>query len=38
MYIRAGNAGGIDIKVDGKDIPPLGKNGEVVEREFTVKK
>jgi cytoskeleton protein RodZ len=34
--LRIGNAGGVEILVDGKDIGPLGKAGDVVERSFAL--
>jgi cytoskeletal protein RodZ len=34
--VRVGNAGGVQILVDGKPIGPLGKAGDVVERTFTL--
>lgn len=34
IIVRTGNAGGISIKVNGKDLGILGKKGEVLEREF----
>lgn len=37
VYIKAGNAGGIDITYNGKKVEPIGKNGEVKEKEFRVK-
>jgi len=35
IRIKMGNAGGIDIFYNGEKLPPIGKNGEVVEKEFT---
>ena len=32
--IRVGNAGGVDIGVDGKDLGPMGGLGDVAERSF----
>lgn len=37
IYIKAGNAGGIDITYNGKKVEPIGKIGEVKEKEFRVK-
>jgi cytoskeleton protein RodZ len=34
--LRIGNAGGVEVLVDGKDVGPLGKAGDVVERSFTL--
>lgn len=34
--IRVGNAGGVTIYVDGKDVGKLGKSGDVVEHAFTL--
>ncbi len=34
--LRIGNAGGVEILVDGKDVGLLGKAGDVVERSFTL--
>jgi cytoskeletal protein RodZ len=34
ITIRTGNAGGISIRVNGRDLGTLGKKGEVLEREF----
>jgi len=34
--VRAGNAGGVDLLVNGKDIGDLGAPGEVVEHSFTL--
>lgn len=34
--VRLGNAGGVEIYVDGKDVGRLGKSGDVVERSFTL--
>ena len=34
--VRLGNAGGVEIYVDGKDVGRLGKSGDVVERAFTL--
>jgi cytoskeleton protein RodZ len=31
-----GNAGGVDVTVDGRDLGKLGKSGEVVQRSFTL--
>jgi transcriptional regulator with XRE-family HTH domain len=35
-FVRIGNAGGVEIFVDGKSIGTLGKSGAVVERNFTL--
>jgi cytoskeleton protein RodZ len=34
--VRIGNAGGVEIYVDGKDVGKLGKAGDVVEHTFTL--
>ena len=34
--VRVGNAGGVEIFVDGKDVGKLGKSGDVAERGFTL--
>ncbi|HUA08648.1 MAG TPA: helix-turn-helix domain-containing protein [Candidatus Acidoferrales bacterium] len=34
--LRIGNAGGVEIIVDGKNLGTLGKTGDVVERSFTL--
>jgi hypothetical protein len=34
--VRIGNAGGVEIYVDGKDRGKLGKAGDVVEQAFTL--
>ena len=34
--VRIGNAGGVEIYVDGKDVGKLGKMGDVVEHSFTL--
>jgi cytoskeletal protein RodZ len=34
--VRAGNAAGVDVTVNGKNIGPLGAAGDVVERTFTL--
>lgn len=36
VLLRIGNAGGVDVIVDGKDIGKLGATGDVVERSFTL--
>lgn len=36
IYIKAGNAGGIKITLNGQAIPALGRSGEIKEKEFTV--
>lgn len=38
VYLKAGNAGGIRITFNGKEIQPLGGYGEVKEKEFVVRK
>ena len=34
--LRIGNAGGVDVLVDGKSVGKLGSDGDVVERSFTL--
>jgi cytoskeleton protein RodZ len=34
--VRIGNAGGVEIYVDGKDVGKLGKSGDVVDHAFTL--
>ena len=34
--VRIGNAGGVEIRVDGKDVGKLGNSGDVIERSFTL--
>jgi cytoskeleton protein RodZ len=34
--LRVGNAGGVEVYVDGRDVGKLGKSGDVVERAFTL--
>lgn len=34
--VRIGNAGGVDVLVDGKNVGKLGATGDVVERSFTL--
>lgn len=34
--VRVGNAGGVEIFVDGKDVGKLGKSGDVIDRAFTL--
>jgi cytoskeleton protein RodZ len=34
--VRAGNAAGVDVTVNGRDVGPLGAAGDVVERTFTL--
>ncbi|HVR46280.1 MAG TPA: RodZ domain-containing protein [Candidatus Binatia bacterium] len=34
--VRIGNAGGVEVYVDGKDVGKLGKQGDVVEHAFTL--
>ncbi|MCL5292042.1 MAG: DUF4115 domain-containing protein [Actinobacteria bacterium] len=36
MTLIVGNAGGVSVKRDGKDIGPLGEKGAVVQKTFTV--
>jgi hypothetical protein len=36
IVIRTGDAGAVTLSIDGKDQGPLGKNGEVVTRTFTI--
>ncbi|HHW60373.1 MAG TPA: helix-turn-helix domain-containing protein [Syntrophomonadaceae bacterium] len=36
IFIKAGNAGGINITMNGKKLPPLGEVGQVEEKEYTV--
>ncbi len=36
IYIKAGNAGGLKLTLNGSDIEPLGAKGEVAEKEFTL--
>jgi transcriptional regulator with XRE-family HTH domain len=36
VYVRAGNAGGVHIAVNGKDVGKLGGSGDVVERTFAL--
>ncbi len=38
MSIRLGNAGVVKVTVNGRAIGSLGKNGDVIEKEFTVEK
>jgi len=35
IVLRAGDAGALSIEVNGRVLPPLGLNGQVVERRFT---
>jgi len=37
VSIRTGNAGSVDVKVNGQDLGKLGEYGEVVTRDFTLK-
>ena len=37
VYLKAGNAGGIDITYNGKKVEPIGEHGEVTETEFKAK-
>jgi hypothetical protein len=34
--LRIGNAGGVAVRVDGKDVGKLGAAGDVIERSFTL--
>ena len=34
--VRIGNAGGVEVYVDGRDVGKLGKSGDVVEHAFTL--
>jgi hypothetical protein len=34
--VRVGNAGGVDISVDGKDLGKMGASGDVVDRSFSL--
>ena len=34
--VRIGNAGGVEVDVNGKDVGKLGKDGDVIERAFTL--
>jgi hypothetical protein len=34
--VRVGNAGGVQIYVDGKDVGKLGKPGDVIDRSFAL--
>ncbi|MDQ2680082.1 MAG: DUF4115 domain-containing protein [Candidatus Eremiobacteraeota bacterium] len=34
--VRVGNAGGVEVLVDGKDVGKLGPNGDVIERSFAL--
>lgn len=36
IFIRAGNAGGIDLSLNNQKLAPLGAAGQVVEKEFTM--
>jgi len=36
LYVKAGNAGGIEVTYEGKKIGRLGKQNEVVEKEFNL--
>lgn len=33
--MRIGNAGGVDVRLNGRQIPPLGKRGDVLTVRFT---
>ena len=35
IVLRAGDAGALSIELNGRVLPPLGQNGQVVERRFT---
>jgi len=34
--VRSGNAGGVDVLVNGKDLGPMGKSGDVVEKSLVL--
>jgi hypothetical protein len=34
--VRVGNAGGVDISVNGRDLGRLGASGDVVDRSFSL--
>jgi hypothetical protein len=34
--VRIGNAGGVDLAVNGKDVGKLGNSGDVVERNISL--
>jgi cytoskeleton protein RodZ len=34
IYVKAGNAGGIDLFLNDRPLPPLGEVGQVVEKQF----
>ncbi|NLW91282.1 MAG: helix-turn-helix domain-containing protein [Syntrophomonadaceae bacterium] len=36
IYIKAGNAGGLKLTLNGNELEPLGAKGEVAEKEFTL--
>ena len=36
IYLKAGNAGGLEIIYNGVEIPPIGNYGQVVEKEFAL--
>ncbi|MDH7578444.1 MAG: helix-turn-helix domain-containing protein [Bacillota bacterium] len=35
IWLRLGNAGGVTVFFNGKEIPPLGQRGDVIEKEFS---
>jgi cytoskeletal protein RodZ len=35
-YLRVGNAGGVDVKLNGKELGKLGESGAVIERKFAL--
>jgi cytoskeleton protein RodZ len=35
IVLRAGDAGALSVEVNGRVLPPLGLDGQVVERRFT---
>ncbi|HAA89545.1 MAG: Transcriptional regulator XRE family [Thermoanaerobacterales bacterium 50_218] len=35
IWLKLGNAGGVEVYFNGKKVPPLGHHGEVVTKEFT---
>jgi len=36
LALRAGNAGGIDLRLNGRQLAPLGVDGQVVVKEFAL--
>lgn len=38
VFVKAGNAGGINIKLNGKEVESLGNYGEIKEKNFTITK